>query len=74
MIFFFECVYIVDYSDGFLNTEPSLHLWDDAYFIMINGFDVFLDLVCKNFIQYFWSKALFVGYLCGLGGRIIVAS
>jgi hypothetical protein len=28
--------------------------WDEAYLIMVNnGFDVFLDLVLKNFIEYF---------------------
>ena len=54
----------------FLNIEPTLHLRDEAYLIMVNdGFDVFLDSVCKNFIEYFcidihkgnWSEVL---YLC----------
>jgi hypothetical protein len=44
-------------------------------------FDVFLDSVCQNFIEYFcidylkgnWSEVLFfVGSLCGLGMRAIV--
>jgi hypothetical protein len=40
---FFEFVYIVDY-----------YPWNEAYVIMMNdGFDVFLDLVCENFIEYF---------------------
>jgi hypothetical protein len=40
--------------DGFLYVEPSLHPWDEAYLIMVNNrFDVFLDLVCENFIEYF---------------------
>jgi hypothetical protein len=39
---------------GFLYIEPSLHPWDEANLIMVNGdFGVFLDLVCKNFIEYF---------------------
>ena len=30
------------------------HLWDEAYLIVVNdGFAVFLDLVCKNFFEYF---------------------
>jgi hypothetical protein len=68
-VFFFEFVYIVDYIDGFLCIEPSLHPWDEAYLIMIDDcFDVFLDSVCKNFIGYFcinihkgnWSEILFL--------------
>ena len=44
-----------------------LHLWDEAYLIMVNvHFDVFLDLACENFIEYFsinihmgnWSEVL----------------
>jgi hypothetical protein len=32
----------------------SLHPWDEAYLIMIDDrFDVFLDLVVKNFTDYF---------------------
>jgi hypothetical protein len=82
--FFFEFLYVVDYIDGFLCIEISLHPWDEAYLIMVNDlFDMFLDLVCKNFIEYlalmfiresglkfcffFWS-------LCGLGISIIVSS
>ncbi|KAL6084947.1 hypothetical protein STEG23_026955 [Scotinomys teguina] len=34
--------------------EPSLHLWDKAYLVMVdNVFDVFLELVCQYFIEYF---------------------
>ena len=54
MILFFEFVYMVDYIDGVLYIDPSLHPWDDAYLIMVNDrFDVFLYSVCKNFIEYF---------------------
>jgi hypothetical protein len=70
MVFFsFEFVYIVDYVDGFLYVEPPLHPWDEAYLIMMDDrFDVFLDSVCENFIEYFcidihkgnWSKVLFL--------------
>jgi len=72
MVFISEFVYIVNYVDGFWYIEPSLHLWDEAYLIMMDDhFDVFLNLVCKNLIEYFcinihkrnWSEVLF---LCGV--------
>jgi hypothetical protein len=53
-----------------LYIEPTLHPWDEAYLILMNdGFDVFLDLVCKNFIEYFfinihksvWAEVIFLG-------------
>ena len=54
MVFDFEFVYMMNYTDGFLYIEPSLHPWDEAYLIMMDdGFDVFLDSVCENFIEYF---------------------
>jgi hypothetical protein len=47
-------VYVVDYVDGLLYIGPILYPWDEAYLIVVNdGFDLFLDLVCKNFIEYF---------------------
>ena len=70
--FFFEFVYVVDCIDGFLYIEPSLHPCDEAYLIMVNDhFDVFLDLVGKNFIEYFcidvykgnWSEVLFLCWI-----------
>jgi hypothetical protein len=49
MVFFF-----VDYMDGFLYIEPSMNPWDEAYLIMMDDpFNVFLDSVCENFIEYF---------------------
>jgi hypothetical protein len=54
VVFVFEFVYIVDYVDGYPYIKPSLHPWDEAYLIVIDDpFDVFLDSVCKNFIEYF---------------------
>ena len=54
MVFVFEFVYIVDYVDGLLYIKLYLHPWNEAYLIMIyDRFDVFLDTVCKNFIEYF---------------------
>jgi len=53
-VFFLEFVYIEDYFDRFPYIELSLHPWDEAYLIMVNDqCDVFLDLVCKNLIDYF---------------------
>jgi hypothetical protein len=44
----------VDYVNGFSYIKPSLLPWDEAYLIGVNdNFDVFLDSVCKNFIEYF---------------------
>jgi hypothetical protein len=76
----------VNYVDGFLYIEPSLHPWDEAYLIMMDDcFDVFLDSVCENyFFEYFFALifirkiglnfSFFVGSLCGLGIRVIAAS
>jgi hypothetical protein len=44
----------MDYVDGFPDIEPSLHPWVEAYLIVMDDhFDVFLDSICKNFIEYF---------------------
>ena len=54
MVFVFEFVYIVDYVDGFLYIKPSLHPWDEDYLVrMDDRFDMFLDSVCEDFIEYF---------------------
>ena len=54
MFFVFEFVYIVDYVDGFPYIKPSLDLWDEAFLvIMDHHFEVFLDSVDKDFIEYF---------------------
>jgi hypothetical protein len=111
VFFVLEFVYIVDYIHGFPYIKPSLHPWDEAYLVMIDDhFDVFLnsvfenfieyfasifmvmmndhsdvffDLVFENFIEYFASIfireiglkfSFFVGSLCGLGIREILAS
>ena len=50
----FEFVYIQDYVDGFPYYKPSLHSWNEAYLIMMDDlFDVFLNSVCENFVEYF---------------------
>ena len=44
----------MDYADGFPYIYLSLHPWDEAYLILVNDcFDVFLDSVSGNFIEYF---------------------
>lgn len=73
MVFFpSEFVYIEDSVDEFPYIKPSLLHWDEAYLIMMdNHFDVFLDKVCENFIEYFcidihkqdWSEVLFFGWV-----------
>ncbi|KAL6075390.1 hypothetical protein STEG23_005340, partial [Scotinomys teguina] len=46
--------YMVYYIDRLSYVEPSFHLWDKAYLIMVNNvFDVFLESVCQYFIEYF---------------------
>ncbi|KAL6088635.1 hypothetical protein STEG23_010424, partial [Scotinomys teguina] len=47
-------IYMVYYIDRLLYVEPSLHLCDKAYLVMVdNVFDVFLESVCQYFIEYF---------------------
>ena len=62
-------IHMVDFIDRFSYVEPPLHPWDEDYLLMVdNVFDVFLDSVCKYFIEYFcinvhkgnWSEILFL--------------
>ncbi|KAL6030336.1 hypothetical protein STEG23_019283, partial [Scotinomys teguina] len=49
-----QFIYMVYYIDRLSYVEPSLHLWDKAYLVMVdNVFDVFLESVCQYFIEYF---------------------
>ena len=84
VVFVFEFVDIVDYIDGFQYIKPSLHPWNETYlFRMDDCFDVFLDSVSENFIEYFCINfpkrnvqkfSIFIGSFCGLYIRVIVAS
>jgi hypothetical protein len=57
VVFVFEFVYRVDHIDGFPYIKPFLRPWDEAYLVMINDcFDVFLDSVSENFIEYFFAS------------------
>ena len=73
----------MDYIYRFLYIEPYLYPWDEAYLIMMDDcFDLFLDSVLKNFIEYFcidvlkgnWSEVFCVGFFCVLDISINVAS
>lgn len=70
---------MVDYIHWFIYYELSLILENEAYLIIVdNHFNLFLDLVCKYFIQNFclcghkhnWSIILLIGSLCGLLIRV----
>ena len=70
MVLVVEFVYIVDYIGGFLYIKPSLQPWNETYLVRMDDcFDVFLDSVSENYIEYFcinihkgnWSE---FPYLC----------
>jgi hypothetical protein len=72
VIFVFEFVYIMDYVDGFMYVKSSLHPWHELYLVLMDDpFDVFLDSVCKDFIEYFcidihkvnWSEIFFLCWI-----------
>jgi hypothetical protein len=83
VVFVFEFVYILDFVDGFPYIKPSLHPWDEAYLIMMGDcFAVFLNLLSRILMIIFTSIftreiglkfSIFIGSLCGLGIRVIVA-
>ena len=73
----------MDYVGGFPYIETYLHPWDEAYLAMMDDcFDVFSDSVCENFIisalifirEIGLKFSFFVGFFCGLGISVIVAS
>ena len=82
MIMCFLSLSLFGFVDGFPYIEPSLHPWDETYLVRMDDcFDVFLDSVSENFIDYFCiireiglKFSIFVGSFCGLGIRVIVAS
>ena len=56
IFFFFQFVYMMDFIDRFSLVEPSLHLWDEAYLIMVDDVsDEFLDSVCQYLLSIFVS-------------------
>ncbi|KAL6086478.1 hypothetical protein STEG23_033768 [Scotinomys teguina] len=49
-----QFIYMVYYIDRLSYVEPSLHLWDKAYLVMVNNvFEMFLDCYVSNFISDF---------------------
>ena len=55
MVFVFEFICLMDYVNEFPYIEPFLHPCDKNYLVMLNDhFDVFLDLVCQDFVEYFY--------------------
>jgi hypothetical protein len=58
----------VDYVDGFPYIKPSLHPWNEAYLVMMDDrFDMFLDLVFEDFIEYFCIDIVMVCIFLGQG-------
>ena len=61
MGFFFSFFYMVDYIDRLSYVQPFLDLWDEADLIMVGVFsDVFLDLVCQQFIVLSIFATMFI--------------
>ena len=56
MVFIFEFVYIMDYVDGFLFINPSLHPWTETYLARMDDcFDVFLIWLARISLRVFAS-------------------
>ena len=54
MVSVFGSVYVMDYIYRLAYVEPALHLWDEAYLVMMNKvFDLLLHSVCQYFIEDF---------------------
>jgi hypothetical protein len=62
----------VDYINGFSYIELTLNPWDEAYLIVVNhGFDVFLDAVCKNVIEYFYISKIALKFSILVGPCVV---
>jgi hypothetical protein len=54
VVFIFASIDVLYYIYRFAYVEPSLHAWDEANLVKVNGLsDVLLDLVCHYFIEDF---------------------
>ena len=82
-IFVFPFVYVMYYVYWFVNTVTSLNPWDESHLIMVYDlFDVFLDVICKYFVEDFsicssvMGACSFLSLLClsGFGIRMMLAS
>jgi hypothetical protein len=61
MIFFLlDCLYAgLSYVNRFSYVDPSMHLWNEAYFIMVDDFsEVFMHLACRCFKSIFASMSM----------------
>ena len=72
MVFVFEFVYIVGYVDVLPYIKSSLQPWNETYLVRMDDcFDVLLDSVSENFIEYFcidihkrnWSEVLLLCWI-----------
>ena len=56
MVFFFQFVYMVDYVNRFAYVETAMHLWDEAYLIIMGNFsNVILNSVANILLRIFAS-------------------
>ncbi|ERE89337.1 hypothetical protein H671_1g2412 [Cricetulus griseus] len=52
---YWSFVYMVNYINKFSYMEPTLHLWNGAYLIMVDDlFDVNLNSIDNYFIEYYY--------------------
>jgi hypothetical protein len=57
------------FIDLYILNHPSLHLWDEAYLIMVDDlFGVFLDLLCRYYFCIYVYKENWFVILFLLGG------
>jgi hypothetical protein len=56
MLFFFQFLYMMGTTlrDFHTLNHSYLHLWDEAYLMIYDIFDVSLDLVCECFFFFFF--------------------
>ena len=84
MVFVLEFVYIMDYIDGFLYIKPSLHprikpTWSGWMIVLLCSWIQIATILSSIFPSIFLREiglkvSIFVGYFCGLGIRVNVAS
>jgi hypothetical protein len=72
VVFVFEFVYIVHYVDESPFIKPPLPPWNETSLVRMDDcFDVFLDSVSENFIEYFcieihqenWYEVLYLSWV-----------
>ena len=58
---FFQFIYVLDYINRFLYAEPALHLWDEAYLIVMDNilmcsWILFVRILLRIFASMFTSE------------------